>query len=194
MRTRPAPVAGTIALALALALTACGRAAAPEGAAGTSSGPTDTRSAAPTPPSVTSSPSGHGSHGSPEPGPGSGSEPTTGPGTTPDAELDPEAVAYLALCEMRALVASGDLDRAEAIFHDEIHEPLHELAEELATSDRGASAALLVAKARVEADLEREPLDAAALGPDVRGLQRAMAAALETAGIDPPACPAEGAS
>ncbi|GBC86449.1 hypothetical protein HRbin12_00438 [bacterium HR12] len=117
------------------------------------------------------SPTDHGSHGSGE----------------------PEVDAYLALCDMRDLIAAGDLERAEATFHDEVHEALHELAEELETTDREASAALLVAKAKVEADLEREPVEPAALGEDTRTLQRAMAEALGAAGIDPPSCRAEAA-
>lgn len=111
--------------------------------------------------------------------------PTAGPPTRRATE------AYLALCEMSAQVEAGDLDRAEATFHDEIHEALHELADRLKTTDRAASAALLVAKARVEEDLAREPTDGAALARDVEVLLGAMRDALEAAGDPAPACPAE---
>lgn len=99
--------------------------------------------------------------------------------------------AYLALCDMSGQIEAGELDRAEATFHDEIHEALHELADRLETTDRAASAALLVAKARVEEDLAREPIDGRALRGDVETLLGAMRDALEAAGDPPPACPAE---
>lgn len=149
---------------LALALSACGGSSqvSQEPSVASSTGP-------PAAVNPTASPSeGHGSH-----------------------ESGSAVQAYLALCDMVGQVAAGDLDRAEATFDDEIHEAVHELAGELETTDREASAALLVAKAKVEADLEQQPPDASALDPDVRALQRAMAAALEAAGTPPPACPAE---
>ena len=129
--------------------------------------------------SPTTPPAG-ASASSPSPGEGHGSH----EGGT---ELD----AYLALCEMASQVEAGDLERAAATFHDEVHEALHGLADRLETTDRAASAALLVAKARVEEDLDRDPIDAGALGTDVRELLRAMADALAAAGDPAPACPAE---
>lgn len=121
-------------------------------------------------------------------GGGGATPPTAGdpPGGPPSA-----AEAYLALCDMSAQVEAGELDRAEATFQNEIHEALHELADRLETTDRAASAALLVAKARVEEDLAREPTDGAALARDVEALLGAMRDALEAAGDLPPACSAE---
>lgn len=167
MSPRPAPTSRGLALGLAFGLAmVTGACAGPREA---TSSPT-THLAGP----FTTSPSpeqGHGSH-----------------------EGGPEVGAYLALCDMAAQVEAGDLDRAEATFHDEVHEPLHELADRLETTDRAASAALLVAKTRVEEDLARDPMDAGALGKDVWGLLRAMADALEAAGDAPPACLAGGAA
>jgi hypothetical protein len=169
MLPRPA----LIALALAVTAAACG---GPGPAPATT---TPTRS--PTPAVTTTTPASPTAT-SPSPGEGHGSH-----------EGGPELDAYLALCEVSSQVEAGDLERAEATFHDEVHEALHELAERLETTDRAASAALLVAKARVEEDLERDPIDAGALAKDVRGLLRAMADALAAAGDPPPACPAETA-
>lgn len=119
---------------------------------------------------------------------GCGGAPTAGdPAGGPPSATE----AYLALCDMSAQVEAGDLDRAESTFHDEIHEALHELADRLDRTDRAASAALLVAKARVEEDLAREPIDGAALARDVEALLGAMGDALEAAGDPAPACPAE---
>lgn len=166
MSPRPAPTSRGLALALAVAAAAC---AGPREAS-----PSPTISTSPPASPSTTSPSPEQSHGSHEGG--------------------PEVDAYLALCDMAAQVEAGDLDRAEATFHDEVHEALHELADRLETTDRAASAALLVAKTRVEEDLARDPIDAGALGKDVRGLLRAMAHALEAAGDAPPACLAGGAA
>lgn len=161
MPPRPAPTSRGLALAVAVAAAAC---AGPREA---SPSPTIRATSPASPPTTSPSPEqGHGSH-----------------------EGGPEVEAYLALCDMSARIEAGDLDRAEATFHDEVHEALHELADRLETTGRAASAALLVAKTRVEEDLARDPIDAGALGKDVRGLLRAMADALQAAGLSRPGCP-----
>ncbi len=158
-------VALALGLALALPLQGCG------GDAITSATPSSPATTAPSPVATPSPEDSHGSH-----------------------EGGSEVDAYLALCDMASQVEAGDLERAEATFHDEVHEALHELADRLQATDRAASAALLVAKARVEEDLEHDPIDAGALGRDVRALLDAMGDALEAAGSSPPACPAEASA
>ena len=72
-------------------------------------------------------------------------------------EREPEAPARDVLSDAgRALcraaeVAPDDPREAERIFLDEVHGPLHQLADEIATVDRSASARLLEAKQAVEA-------------------------------------------
>lgn len=158
-------VALALGLALALLLQGCGRDAATSA--------TSPRSAATASGTATaSSPEdGHGSH-----------------------EGGSEVDAYLALCDAVAEVEGGDPERAEATFHDRVHEALHELADRLEATDRAASAALLVAKAKVEEDLDHDPIDAGALAADIRTLLDAMGDALRAEGSTPPACPAEASA
>ncbi|HXF73861.1 MAG TPA: hypothetical protein VNO79_14785, partial [Actinomycetota bacterium] len=71
--------------------------------------------------------------------------------------------------------------------HDRAHEELHVLAAAAERVDRGAAAALLLAKERVEADLEPGgPL--ARLPGDAAALLRAARAALRAVGLPAPPC------
>lgn len=84
-----------------------------------------------------------------------------------------------ALCEVAAR-AAADPEAAGRTFHDRAHEELHVLAAAAERADRTAAAALLVAKERVEGDLEpqgptgRLPGDAAALLEATREALRAV--------------------
>lgn len=78
------------------------------------------------------------------------------------AETEPRYQdAVEAMCEAR----SAEEEESSALFFDRAHGPLHVLADEVATEDRAATAALLEAKQEVEASLEagsetaREDLD-----------------------------------
>ena len=121
---------------------------------------------------------------------GSGDTTSSSSPTPPvSATGTPEIDAYLSLCSVAADVAAENLAGAEATFEDEVHATLHELADRLGSTDRTASAALLQAKSRVEADLLEGAPDPVALGADVDGLLGAMADALGAVGLDAPGCP-----
>ncbi len=66
-----------------------------------------------------------------------------------DTTSDPFAAAASGLCE--ATQRADDPGQARRVFFDTVHQPLHELADQAATVDRGAAAALLEAKQGVEA-------------------------------------------
>jgi hypothetical protein len=96
-----------------------------------------------------------------------------------------EATATVeALCE---LAAQTDPAEAEAWFFDRAHASLHEIAAAAARADPGSDTDLLVAKRRVEDDLQRTSLPAS-FGDDVEALRAATAEALDTLVIDAPAC------
>ncbi|MGH2684942.1 MAG: hypothetical protein ACRDJP_05700 [Actinomycetota bacterium] len=81
----------------------------------------------------------------------------------------------------------ADPQRARAIFLDEAHDRLHDLAFALEHADRVAAARLLAAKQRVEQALE-DPATPSKLRADLDNLVATAAAALDTLGIDPPPC------
>lgn len=58
-----------------------------------------------------------------------------------------------ALCDATAAARRGDAAKARMTFFDRAHQPIHELASATAAVDRAASARLLEAKQRVEADV-----------------------------------------
>ena len=117
--------------------------------------------------------------------------PTTLPDSspTPTDEPGPQVEAFLALCSVAADVAAEDLVTAEATFHDEVHEALHELTDELEGVDRELSAGLLQAKATVEADFTEDPPNPVALEADVAELIAATDAGLAALGVQTPGCP-----
>lgn len=108
---------------------------------------------------------------------------------TSGAIVAPEVRAFLSLCSVAASVTAEDLAGAEATFEDDVHETLHELADRLETTDRAASAALLQAKSKVEADFLGDAPDPAGLRTDVEALLTAMAGALAAVGLETPGCP-----
>lgn len=84
----------------------------------------------------------------------------SGPPEGPDASAPPAVLA--GLCDAREAAAAGDRDGVDDAFLGAAHEPLHELAQQLADADRrDLSARLLEAKNRVEG-----PLEADAAPPD----------------------------
>lgn len=66
-----------------------------------------------------------------------------------DTTADPFAAAASGLCE--ATQRADDPGQARRVFFDAVHQPLHQLADQAATVDRGAAAALLEAKQGLEA-------------------------------------------
>jgi len=98
------------------------------------------------------------------------------------------AAARTAVCQAAGSARQGDAIRARAIFLDDAHQPLHELAAAAQQSDRSAAARLLEAKGRVESGLEKA---SPTLADDLFTLGattgRAMAAA---GGTDPGPCQA----
>ena len=117
---------------------------------------------------------------------------TPSPAVEPSStgEDDPRAIALvLGLCSVEADLAADDVESAEATFEDEVHDPLHEIGDEVEEVDRGTAADLLEAKQRVESGFA-EPAPAAELTAEVEVLLEATWAALEALGLGAPACPA----
>lgn len=74
------------------------------------------------------------------------------------------------ICAAADSALAGHANDAEERFVDRAHQRLHELAAEVTEVDRAVAARLLEAKQRVEADLDHEPVDAAALSEDLGAL------------------------
>jgi len=106
-----------------------------------------------------------------------------------DASTAPEGFASIvpSLCRARdnARTDAGDSRR---IFLDEVHAPLHELADEVATTDRPVAADLLEAKQVVEADLELEAIVTGDLERDLETLIDATIAASAALGEEVGTC------
>lgn len=98
-------------------------------------------------------------------------------------------MASQGLCDARAQASRSDVPRAAAVFNEEVHAFLHELAADLQEIDRAAAAALLEAKQRVEAVIvdpaRSNPDEVAALLAD---LERALDAAARAAGLGGTVC------
>lgn len=142
-------------------------------------------------PAETTSPATSASSASPLPSPSLSGEPS--PTTTPSPTQEgtgPEGFALIALCEVETDLKQGEIDRAAATFEDEVHETLHELADEVEAVDREVSADLLVAKAKVEAGFADPSIQAAAQRRAVAALIERMREAMTTLEIDQPACAA----
>jgi hypothetical protein len=137
------------------------------------------------------SPTASATSESPPPSPSLSGEPS--PTTTPSPTSEgtgPEGVALIALCEVETDLEQGDIDQAAATFEDEVHETLHELADQLEAVDRKVAAALLVAKAKVEAGFADPSVQAPALRRAVEALIVEMRAAMTALDLDQPACAA----
>lgn len=90
------------------------------------------------------------------------------------------------LCEARMVAADGEVDDAGAIFEDDVHVRLHDLADRL-SDDRAAAGRLLEAKQVVEADLDRlvEPEE---LSSDLGDLIVATEAGLDSLDLEVDGC------
>ena len=78
------------------------------------------------------------------------------PASEATPSLDPELQrASAGLCDALRAASEGDVERAAALFEDEAHGYLHELADRVGARDRSAAAELLEAKQRAEAALAR---------------------------------------
>lgn len=109
---------------------------------------------------------------------------------TPDAALDENATDGIggllpALCRARG----APFDEVRGAFLDEAHAPLHVLADDVASEDRGAAADLLEAKQAVESRLEQGPAGAAPLQRDLDELIDATVEALVVMDMEVEPCP-----
>ena len=110
------------------------------------------------------------------------------PSTARQRTATPSIEAYGPLCEALRYARRGDLPSARQIFHDQAHQPLHELAERATEQDRSVAARLLEAKQRVEFIVDAPGAD---LEPSLAMLLEAIEAALEVTGtVDIPNCEA----
>jgi hypothetical protein len=94
------------------------------------------------------------------------------------------AAAVQGLCDVRD---APDAPAANAAFYDRTHQELHVIAAATEERDRQAAGVLLEAMQRVEAELER-PLLPGEFSADVEALAGATRAALDSIGLDVPAC------
>jgi hypothetical protein len=119
---------------------------------------------------------------------GGGNEEPSVPGSGALGPVTAEAAAEAVrgLCDLESATGRAE---AEATFLDRSHETLHEIATATEVRDRGAAADLLEAKQRVEADLAGADLPPE-FADHVGALLDATGAALDTIGLDAPACPA----
>ena len=81
------------------------------------------------------------------------------------------------LCRMRPL-QPNELDQANSIFYDRVHEELHVIASATEKRDRVASANLLVAKEKMEDDIRSKDVLPESYGADAETLIRATLDAL----------------
>lgn len=95
----------------------------------------------------------------------------------------------LGLCAVQIALEAGDVEGAEATFANEVHEPLHGLADDAEGADREVAADLLESKQRVEAGFA-DSASAAALARDLAALLDATRAVVEALDVGAPACPA----
>ena len=91
------------------------------------------------------------------------------------------------LCRMHGL-QPDQLDAANGVFYDRVHEELHVIAAATQKDDRVASAHLLVAKERMEDDLRSKGVLPESYGADVDALTRATLAALRAVDLPVKGC------
>lgn len=117
------------------------------------------------------------------------------PGSPVEARLRQAAQG---LCDAEALARSGQLEAARAMFFDRSHGFLHELAAMATDRDPQTAAALLEAKQRLEAALERMSGEGDAEGVEIGDLIAEVRAALGAAAVaihlSEPACRQEEAA
>ncbi len=100
----------------------------------------------------------------------------------PAVSVDPYGLLLPGLCRTAAAVSGGDVAGASRMFTDNVHGPLHDIANEAAALDRATAARLLEAKQAVELGFERSPADPATLGSQLARLSATTRAALLATG------------
>ena len=98
---------------------------------------------------------------------------------------DPYQSAALGLCEASMKAETNDVDAAGVEFYDTAHQPLHDLAAEVAEVDRALAARLLEAKEAVESGLDTRETE---LGESFHALVAAADEALTATGHRPMPC------
>jgi hypothetical protein len=100
----------------------------------------------------------------------------------------PQLVTAMAgLCTARTQAATQP-DAAKATFFDNSHQAIHDIAAALERTDRSASSTLLVAKQKVEADLDATP-PGSSLVADLDGLASVTHDSLDRLHIAAAPCP-----
>jgi hypothetical protein len=117
-------------------------------------------------------------------------QPTSGTVSMAGQAVTTGQLAWIAsgVCDAAAL-AGHDPNSARATFYGQSHDGLHLIARGLQTVDRDQSAALLVAKQKVEADFEASP-PPPQVTADLRQLAEVTRASLTRFHVSVPACPA----
>lgn len=118
-----------------------------------------------------------------------GDHDTTGRSVGTTARSDPYVELYASLCGVTASSQAGDADAARDAFFDRVHQPLHDLARDVAAKDRRVAAALHEAKQQAESGLRSHSPASGALAR----LTRAAHDAVSVVTSAPAACP-EGAA
>jgi hypothetical protein len=90
------------------------------------------------------------------------------------------------LCAAEELVGTDPVAAADT-FRQQVHGPLHDLADRASKADRSVAAKLLEAKYEVESATGKYP-PTERLGPALRELNRQAAAAFLSVGLQSPAC------
>ena len=118
-----------------------------------------------------------------------GSDHATTPPPLPSGSLGvvTSAAAVAAVEGLCSVRDAADAPAAKATFYDRTHQELHVIAAATEERDRQAAASLLEAMQRVEAELEHPPLPGG-FSDDVETLVEATRGALESIGLDAPAC------
>ncbi len=91
------------------------------------------------------------------------------------------------LCRMQRLKAN-ELDLANGIFYDQVHQELHVISAATEKRDRVASANLLVAKEQMEDDVRAKDVLPESFGSDVGALIRATLDALHAVDLPVKGC------
>ncbi len=120
---------------------------------------------------------------------GGGPDHVSTPSALPSGSLgvvtaEAAAAAVQGLCDMRG---AAEASAAKATFYDLTHDQLHVIAAATEEQDRPATASLLEAMQRVEAELEHPPFSGG-FSADVDALVGTTLAALGAIGLDAPAC------
>lgn len=97
----------------------------------------------------------------------------------------PDNRALSSLCRAVALANNGDGEQASAVFRNDVHRSLHDLAARTSRRDRAVTADLLEAKHEVETAIDDHEAE---LGPPLASLLAATRAAITVTGTTPAKC------